>query len=84
MNDYDIYDDEYVDRTNTTTNGATDLLHGSDENQQPEIDFDDPMVVALPRIVLMGPRRGGKTSIQVSSIFLKSVFQLKYFSYSWF
>jgi hypothetical protein len=30
-----------------------------------EVDFDDPEIAALPRILLMGPRRGGKTSIQV-------------------
>jgi hypothetical protein len=28
--------------------------------------FDDPRIADLPRILLMGPRRGGKTSIQVS------------------
>jgi hypothetical protein len=30
-----------------------------------QVDFDDPEIAALPRILLMGPRRGGKTSIQV-------------------
>jgi len=29
------------------------------------VDFDDPTISALPRVLLMGPRRGGKTSIQV-------------------
>lgn len=29
-----------------------------------EIDFDDPRIANLPRILLMGPRRAGKTSIQ--------------------
>ena len=29
------------------------------------IDFNDPKIASLPRILLMGPRRGGKTSIQV-------------------
>jgi hypothetical protein len=28
-------------------------------------DNDDPRILSLPRILLMGPRRGGKTSIQV-------------------
>jgi len=28
------------------------------------INFNDPEIVCLPRILLMGPRRGGKTSIQ--------------------
>jgi hypothetical protein len=30
----------------------------------PPVDFDDPTISALPRILLMGPRRSGKTSIQ--------------------
>lgn len=29
-----------------------------------EIDFNDPRIANLPRILLMGPRRAGKTSIQ--------------------
>jgi Ras-related GTP-binding protein C/D len=29
------------------------------------MDLDDPNVSSLPRVLLMGPRRGGKTSIQV-------------------
>jgi hypothetical protein len=31
-----------------------------------EVDFEDPKIASLPKILLMGPRRGGKTSIQVS------------------
>ena len=30
-----------------------------------QVDFEDPEIAALPRVLLMGPRRGGKTSIQV-------------------
>ena len=30
-----------------------------------EVDFTDPEIAALPRVLLMGPRRGGKTSLQV-------------------
>jgi hypothetical protein len=66
MNDYDAYDDDIVDSNNFPGNGTNDVLQSSNEQQQPEIDFDDPVVAALPRIILMGPRRGGKTSIQVS------------------
>jgi hypothetical protein len=29
------------------------------------VNFDDPKIANLPRVLLMGPRRGGKTSIQV-------------------
>jgi hypothetical protein len=32
-----------------------------------QVNFDDPEIAALPRILLMGPRRSGKTSIQVSA-----------------
>jgi len=28
------------------------------------VDFEDPKIAALPRVLLMGPRRSGKTSIQ--------------------
>ena len=30
-----------------------------------DINLDDPKIAGLPRLLLMGPRRGGKTSIQV-------------------
>ena len=33
-----------------------------------EVDFEDDKISSLPKILLMGPRRGGKTSIQVSGI----------------
>lgn len=29
------------------------------------VDFETPSISSLPRVLLMGPRRGGKTSIQV-------------------
>jgi hypothetical protein len=32
------------------------------------IDFDEPEIASLPRVLLMGPRRGGKTSIQVGRV----------------
>merc|ERR1719401_471610 len=39
--------------------------HNIGSGQQQEIvDFDDPRIASLPRILLMGPRRAGKTSIQ--------------------
>jgi hypothetical protein len=64
MNDYDVYDDDYVDNSNNLGNNVNDILQFSPEQQQ-DIDFDDPAIASLPRILLMGPRRGGKTSIQV-------------------
>lgn len=36
-----------------------------------QIDFNDPKIASLPRILLMGPRRGGKTSIQVRIVQLR-------------
>jgi hypothetical protein len=67
MNDYDAYgdDDDYGDNHSHTNMTGNDLLQLSNEQQLPEIEFDDPSIAALPRILLMGPRRGGKTSIQV-------------------
>ena len=37
--------------------------------QQPlpaDVNFDDPNIASLPKVLILGPRRGGKTSIQVS------------------
>eukprot|EP00594_Rhizosolenia_setigera_P011638 CAMPEP_0178962084 /NCGR_PEP_ID=MMETSP0789-20121207/14129_1 /TAXON_ID=3005 /ORGANISM="Rhizosolenia setigera, Strain CCMP 1694" /LENGTH=603 /DNA_ID=CAMNT_0020646117 /DNA_START=38 /DNA_END=1845 /DNA_ORIENTATION=+ len=41
----------------TSDGGSSGSAYGS-------VDFDDPAIADLPRILLMGPRRGGKTSIQ--------------------
>ena len=69
MNDYDAYDDDYVDSSHQNNNVANDMLPLTDEHQPPEVDFDDPSIAALPRVLLMGPRRAGKTSIQVRHIY---------------
>lgn len=71
MNDYDGYndDDDYADGGGMVGNtSATDMFQSFNEHQRtPEdLDWNDPAIQALPRILLMGPRRGGKTSIQVS------------------
>ena len=42
-----------------------DSLVGVENGNAATIDFNDPKIASLPRILLMGPRRGGKTSIQV-------------------
>lgn len=70
MNDYDGYDDDYADTSHPNNNNMmgssmNDTLQLTNEQQQPEVDFDEPNIAALPRILLMGPRRAGKTSIQV-------------------
>mmetsp|Transcript_1966 Transcript_1966/g.4718 ORF Transcript_1966/g.4718 Transcript_1966/m.4718 type:complete len:462 (+) Transcript_1966:25-1410(+) len=41
-----------------------DSLVGVENGNAATIDFNDPKIASLPRILLMGPRRGGKTSIQ--------------------
>ena len=61
MNDYDAYDDYDADNFQQNINKPIT----PNEQQHPDVDFDDPSIAALPRILLMGPRRAGKTSIQV-------------------
>jgi hypothetical protein len=46
------------------------LITGSGDDDINNKDNDDPRILSLPRILLMGPRRGGKTSIQVSAFFV--------------
>jgi hypothetical protein len=62
-------DDDEQQLPNTTAGAASMILDGggaaAQQLLQPDVDFDDPAVAALPRVLLMGPRRGGKTSIQV-------------------
>ena len=65
---------EPADDPNMNMNGGAPVHGGEvgdDESSvsdavDDEIDFDDPRIANLPRILLMGPRRAGKTSIQVS------------------
>eukprot|EP00970_Alexandrium_tamarense_P004525 scaffold759_cov290-Alexandrium_tamarense.AAC.61 len=59
---------------NTATSGGDNLLSSPTyiggnagnqwDNANGGVDFDDPRIASLPRILLMGPRRAGKTSIQ--------------------
>jgi hypothetical protein len=46
---------------------AGDLNDETEGLSQDSMDtnLDDPNISSLPRVLLMGPRRGGKTSIQV-------------------
>ena len=46
------------------SSGEEDTSRGSGGDSS-ATSFEDPRVADLPRILLMGPRRGGKTSIQV-------------------
>ena len=70
-NDYGDYDD-YVLGYGNEAGVEEDLLNSSETglNLDPvSIDFDDPLIASMPKILLMGPRRGGKTSIQVRSCY---------------
>lgn len=65
---------EVYDRDELLAGG--ELIEGNDlyptdeplflSQQPPDVDFDDPKIASLPRLLMMGPRRSGKTSIQVS------------------
>ena len=38
---------------------------GTATGESSAFNYDDARIASLPRVLLMGPRRGGKTSIQV-------------------
>jgi hypothetical protein len=63
MNNYEDYDDFHHEQV--LPSPADEPLLTEAPPLQTDVDFDDPIVAALPRVLLMGPRRGGKTSIQV-------------------
>lgn len=42
------------------------------ENSLSVVNFNDSKIAKLPRILLMGPRRGGKTSIQARLVMMLS------------
>ena len=64
-NDYNAYDDyDYVGPTVTEAPEDDAMLAGQ-PGRHIDINFEDPKIASMPRILLMGPRRGGKTSIQV-------------------
>ena len=44
--------------------GGGGMQENNGNNVVIDVDFDDPRIASLPRILLMGPRRAGKTSIQ--------------------
>jgi hypothetical protein len=56
------------------SSGTSMFLSQQEPVVDEQVDFDDPDIAALPRILLMGPRRGGKTSIQVWYIMLFDIF----------
>ena len=68
--DYDDYGDyganpgELLPEDDGMMINSAQLLNGGGGPM--DVNFDDPKIANLPRVLLMGPRRGGKTSIQVS------------------
>lgn len=64
---YGAYADEYQDHYGFGSDEGVgvDDNFDSKEPARPEVNFEDPAIASLPRILLMGPRRSGKTSIQV-------------------
>lgn len=69
------YGDYGYDETDNDPNEESEFAMGEDVGGSvseviDDIDFDDPRIANLPRILLMGPRRAGKTSIQVCRLFL--------------
>lgn len=66
-NTYDAYD--YVGgTTNDDDESGMLLVPGgmTGSTRAMDANFEDPKIASMPKILLMGPRRGGKTSIQVS------------------
>ena len=76
-NEYSPYD--AYDYVGGTTNEPLDDESGflmtaagmAGSSRATDVNFEDPKVASMPKILLMGPRRGGKTSIQVRYILLE-------------
>lgn len=60
----DIGEGGLMDTDLQSGGGGPLFLANSTHDTTDAVDFDDPQIAALPRVLLMGPRRGGKTSIQ--------------------
>ena len=64
MNDYEAYEEIFESTDRLEEKGPLFLPQAAEEPLI-SVDFEDPAIASLPRVLLMGPRRGGKTSIQV-------------------
>lgn len=65
MNDFDAYEDVF-ESTDRLEDKEPLFMPSTQEEPLISVDFDDPEIASLPRVLLLGPRRGGKTSVQVS------------------
>jgi hypothetical protein len=63
---YDAYD--YVDAAVDPHEEDGLLVVPGQPGRTLDINFDDPKIASMPKILFVGPRRGGKTSIQVRSL----------------
>jgi hypothetical protein len=68
-NTYDAYDYGGTPEQPEDEHPMIGGVAGVQAGRPMDINVDDPKIASLPRLLLMGPRRGGKTSIQVSSTF---------------
>ena len=64
MDGYEAYEDVFESTDRLDEKGPLFLPEAAEEPLI-AVDFEDPAIAALPRVLLMGPRRGGKSSIQV-------------------
>jgi hypothetical protein len=73
-NEYSAYDSyDYVGgASNEPLDDESGMLlvagAGGGATRTMDMNFDDPKIASMPKILLMGPRRGGKSSIQVSGL----------------
>ena len=67
MNDYEAYEEIFESNDRLDEKGPL-FLPPAAEEPLISVDFEDPVIASLPRVLLMGPRRGGKTSIQVRKL----------------
>lgn len=68
LDDDEDYDDDgdinFLTSNNNRGLDNNDILSPAAANNGEGVDFDDSAIASLPRILLMGPHRSGKTSIQ--------------------
>lgn len=67
-NEYGGYDSYSFIGTGDAHDEEGMMLVPGQPGRPTDVNFDDPKVASMPKILLMGPRRGGKTSIQVSEM----------------
>lgn len=64
MDGYEAYEEIFESTDRLEEKGPLFLPQAAEEPLV-SVDFEDPAIASLPRVLLMGPRRAGKSSIQV-------------------